>query len=232
MFVSSSDVGPVRLAQHRAVIDAAKRARVRLIVYTSILNADRSGMMLVGEHKATEDIIRESGIPYLILRNGWYFENYANTIKQAAEHGAITGSAGDGRVSAASRVDFAEAAAAVLAGEGHENKAYELGGDRAFTMGELAAEVARQAGREVIYRDVPAEAYAESLVGFGVPEPFARVLADSDLGIKRGELYTDSRELRELSGRPTTTLEEAVAAALGDATAARGAAVAGADELK
>lgn len=222
LLVSGNEVGR-RAPQHENVVRAAKASGVGLIVYTSVLNADRSGLMLAAEHKATESIIRDSGVPYALLRNGWYFENYDAAVKQAAGQGAITGSAGDGRVSAASRADYAEAAAAVLAGEGHENKAYELGGDRAFTLGELAAEVAEQSGREVVYRDVPADAYAESLVGFGVPETFARVLADSDLGIRRGDLFTESGDLRRLIGRPTTTLEAAVAAALGDANAARAA---------
>ena len=133
---------------------------------------------------------------------------------QAAANGTILGSAGDGRVSAASRADYAEAAAAVLTEAGHENRIYELGGDRAFTLGELAGEVARQSGRSVVYRDLPAEEYAATLVGFGLPEPYAQVLADSDLGIERGELFTDRADLSELTGRPTTSLAEAVAAAL------------------
>jgi NAD(P)H dehydrogenase (quinone) len=213
LLVSGNEIGR-RVSQHENVVRAAERAGVGLFAYTSILNADRSAMQLAAEHKATEDLIRDSGLTHVILRNGWYFENYTSTIGQALAHGAIMGSAGEGRVSAASRADYADAAAAVLAGEGHENRVYELGGDRAFTMSELAEEVARQGGREVVYRDMPADSYAEALVGFGVPEPFARVLADSDLGISRGELYTDSPDLRELIGRPTTALAEAVASAL------------------
>jgi NAD(P)H dehydrogenase (quinone) len=213
LLVSGNEVGR-RVRQHENVVRAAQRAGVGLVAYTSILNADRSAMLLAAEHKATESLIRDSGIPHVMLRNGWYVENYEGAIKQALAHGVIMGSAGEGRVSAAARADYAEAAAAVLAGDGHENHVYELGSDRGFTMSELASEVSRQAGREVVYRDVPAEAYAEALVGFGVPEPFARVLADSDLGIKRGELYTDSGDLRKLIGRPTATLAAAVEAAL------------------
>ncbi|HEX8139796.1 MAG TPA: SDR family oxidoreductase [Pyrinomonadaceae bacterium] len=211
LLVSGNEVGR-RLPQHENVLRAAQRAGVKLFAYTSILNADRSQMQLVAEHKATESLIRESGLNYVILRNGWYFENYTSAIRQAREHGLIMGSAGDGRVSAAMRADYAEAAAAVLTGKEHWNHVYELGGDQAFTLSELAAEVARQSGREVVYRDMPADAYAEALAGFGVPEPFARVLADSDLGIKRGELYTESDDLRELIGHPTATLAEAVKA--------------------
>jgi len=213
LLVSGNEVGQ-RVRQHENVVRAAKRAGVELLAYTSILRADTSGMILAGEHKETEAIIRDSGLPYTLLRNGWYFENYHGPIKQAPAHGVILGSAGEGRVSAAARADYAEAAAAVLAGEGHSNKVYELAGDKGFTYGELAGEVARQAGREVIYQDVSAEKYAEALVGFGLPEPLARALADSDLGIKRGELFDEAADLRTLIGRPTTTLAEAVAEAL------------------
>ena len=213
LLVSGNEVGR-RVSQHENVVRAAQRAGVRFVAYTSILNADRSAMQLAAEHKATEDLIRDSGLAHAVLRNGWYFENYDSAVRQASEHGVILGGAGDGRVSAAARADYAEAAAAVLAGEEHAGRVYELGGDRAFTMSELAAEVARQSGREVVYRDMPADAYAEALMGFGLPEPFARVLADSDLGAERGELFTDSDDLRRLIGRPTTTLAAAVAAAL------------------
>ena len=213
LLVSSNEVGQ-RFAQHRNVIEAAVRAGVELVAYTGILKAPTSGLILAGEHKATEEAIRDSGLPFVFLRNGWYTENYDASIRQAVEHGAILGSAGDGRVSAAARADYAAAAAAVLTEAGHENRAYELGGDEAFTLAELAAEVSRQSGREVVYRDLPPEAYAEALASFGVPADFARVLADSDLGISRGELHTDSGDLRRLAGRPTVTLAEAVAAAL------------------
>jgi NAD(P)H dehydrogenase (quinone) len=213
LLVSSNEVGQ-RFAQHRNVIEAAKRARVELLAYTSVLKAPTSGLMLAGEHKATEEAVGASGLPSVFLRHSWYTENYDASIAQGVAHGAILGSADGGRVSAASRADYAAAAAAVLTEAGHENKAYELGGDEAFTLAELAAEVSRQSGREVVYRDLSPEAYAEALVSAGVPEPFARVLADSDQGIARGELYTDSGDLRRLAGRPTVTLAEAVAAAL------------------
>jgi NAD(P)H dehydrogenase (quinone) len=213
LLVSGNEVGR-RVPQHGNVVRAAKRAGVELLAYTSILRADTSNMILAGEHKETEAFIRDSGLPYTLLRNGWYFENYNGPIKQALAHGAILGSAGEGRVSAAARADYAEAAAAVLTGGGHANKVYELAGDTGFTYGELAAEVASQAGREVVYQDVPAEKYAEALVGFGLPEPLARALADSDLGIMRGELFDEGGGLRTLIGRPTTTLADAVAGAL------------------
>lgn len=214
VFVSGSEVGR-RVAQHGNVVEAAKGAGVRLIAYTSILNADRTRIQLAEEHKATERLIRESGIPFVFLRNGWYLENYTPLIPQALERGELVGCAGEGRVSAAARADYAAAAAVVVTGEGHENRVYELGGDEAFTMAEFAEEISRQSGRRVVYRNLPAEEYVQVLVGAGVPEPYARALADSDLGIERGELYTDSRDLSRLIGRPTTPLREAVAAALG-----------------
>lgn len=213
LLVSSSEVGQ-RVAHHRNVVNAAREAGVRLLAYTSILKADSSGMQLAAEHRATEEMVRDSDLPFVFLRNGWYMENYTGQLAQYLEHGAVLGSAGEGRVSAATRADFATAAVAVLAGSGHENRIYELGGDEAFTLAELAEEVSRQSGRRVEYRDLPPDAYAEALVGAGVPEPFARVLADSDQGIARRELFTDSGDLRRLIGRPTTTLHDAVAAAL------------------
>jgi NAD(P)H dehydrogenase (quinone) len=213
LLVSGNEVGR-RVPQHESVVRAAEKAGVELFAYTSILRADTSSMILAEEHKGTEAVIRDSGLPYVLLRNGWYFENYGGPVKNAVSHGAILGSAGGGRVSAAARADYAEAAAAVLTGEGHAHKVYELAGDEGFTYAELASEVARQAGREVVYKDIPADDYARTLVGFGLPEPLARALADSDLGIKRGELFDDGGDLRALIGRPTTTLAEAVAEAL------------------
>lgn len=213
LLVSGNEVGR-RVGQHENVVRAAQEAGVRLLAYTSILRADTSGMFLAGEHKATEALVRDSGLNYTLLRNSWYFENYYGPVRQAAARGLLQGSAGEGRVSAASRADYAEAAAAVLTGEGHADKVYELAGDVGFTYGELAAEVARQSGREVVYQDLPADKYAEALKGFGLPEPLAGALADSDVGIRRGELFDDSGDLRGLIGRPTTTLAEAVAEAL------------------
>ncbi|WP_250279988.1 SDR family oxidoreductase [Frankia sp. Cppng1_Ct_nod] len=213
LLVSSSEVGQ-RVAQHRSVVDAAVQAGVSLIAYTSVLSAQTSGLALAAEHKATEDIIRASGPAYVFLRNGWYIENYTENLAPAFQHGAILGAAGEGRICGATRTDFAAAAAAVLTGEGHAGAVYELGGDQPFTMAELAAEVAGQSGKPVGYVDLPAEEYVKALVGAGLPEAFAGLLADSDLGIGRGDLFTDSGDLSRLIGRPTTTLAEAVALAL------------------
>lgn len=213
LFVSGSEAGQ-RIPQHRNVVDAARQAGVRLIAYTSILNADTTGMQLAAEHKATEEMIRASGIPFVLLRNSWYLENYTGNLASTVEHGVLLGSADDSRLNAATRADLAVAAAAVIAGEGHENRVYELGGDVAFTLAELAEVISRESGRPVEYRNLPEDAYAQALIGFGLPEGFARVLADSDRGIARGELHTERDDLRRLLGRATTTPAEAVAAAL------------------
>ncbi|GGR83847.1 SDR family oxidoreductase [Deinococcus sedimenti] len=211
LLVSSNDFDD-RVGQHRHVIDAARAAGVDLIAYTSILNADRSGMMLAGDHQATEALLRDSGVPFTLLRNGWYTENY--DLKGAVKNGAILGAAGTHALNPAPRQDYAEAAAAVLSTDGHAGQTYELAGDEAVTLADLAAEVARQSGQPVAYHDLSAEEYARTLAGFGVPEGFAHVLADSDTGITRGELTTDRRDLSRLIGRPTTPITRAVTDAL------------------
>jgi NAD(P)H dehydrogenase (quinone) len=212
LLVSSSEVGQ-RYAQHVNAVDAARAAGVGLIAYTSITRADTSGMALAAEHKATEEYIRESGVPHVLLRNNWYLENYTDQLPVVLQHQALLGSAGEGRVSAASRADLAAAAATVLATEGHQGQVYELAGD-AFTLPEAAAVISEVSGQQVGYVDLPAEKYTEVLVGAGVPQPFAEVLADSDLGIARGDLDQLSDDLSRLIGRPATSLREAVTAAL------------------
>ena len=215
LLISASESGK-RLAQHRNVIQAAKQAGVKWIVYTSLLRTDRSPLKLAAEHIGTEREIEASGIPFTILRNGWYTENYTAGLVGALASGAIVGSAGEGRVSAATRADFADAAVAVLTGgpADHAGKVYELAGDSAFTMAELAAEVSRQAGKPMVYRDVPEAEYATMLTGYGLPEPFARVIADADVGVSRGDLFDDSRQLSRLIDRPTTPMSTAVSNAL------------------
>jgi NAD(P)H dehydrogenase (quinone) len=213
LLISGSEVGQ-RVEQHRNAIAAAKEAGVGWLGYTSIANADTTSMTLAGEHKATEDAIRESGLPYTLLRHGWYIENYTEQLPTTLEHGAILGSAGDGKISAATRADFAEADAAVVATDGHEGKVYELGGDAAFTMTELAAEISTQSGKPVAYTNLPVADYEQALVGFGLPGYYAAALADSDRGISVGELYIGSGDLSRLAGRPTTPLADAVRAAL------------------
>lgn len=213
LLVSSSAVGE-RVAQHANVIDAARDAGVELLGYTSILGADSSQMILAGEHRATEELLAASGLPVVLLRNSWYLENYTEQVATALEHGVVLGAAGEGRVSAATRADFAAAAAAALVADDQAGRVHELGGDTAFTLEEYAAALAVESGTPVVYQGLPAAEYTAALVGAGVPEPFAALLADSDLGIQRGELLTDSGDLSRLIGRPTTTPAEAIRAAL------------------
>ena len=202
LLVSSSEVGQ-RAAQHRNVIEAAKRAGVARIVYTSLLKAPSSPLSLAEEHRQTEADLKASGIAYTILRNGWYSENYAGSIAPAISGGALYGSAGKGRISSATRADYADAAVAVLTGEGHDGKTYELAGDEAYTLADLAAEISRQAGKEIPYRDLPEADYAAALKGAGLPEGLAAALASFDVGASQGALFDDGRQLSKLIGRPT-----------------------------
>lgn len=216
LLISSSEIGQ-RAAQHANVIAAAKAAGVGRIVYTSLLRADVSGIGLAGEHRETEAAIRESGLPFTILRNGWYNENYAGSIGGALATGAVAGSAGAGRISSAARADFAAAAAVALTGAGHAGQVYELAGDSAFTLADLAAEIGRQAGREVVYADMPPADYAKVLVSIGVPAGFAEVIAGWDVAIAAGDLFDDSRTLSRLIGRATTPIAATVRAVIGAA---------------
>jgi len=210
LLISSSEVGQ-RLAQHQNVIDAAKAEGVELLAYTSVAHADTSGMALAAEHRATEEAIGASGVPYTFLRNSWYIENYSGQLTTYTEHGTILGSAGDGRVSAATRADLAEAAATALLLE-RPKAVYELGGE-AFSMKELADTVSEVTGVDVGYTDVPADELITVLVGAGLPEQYAALLADSELGLGRGELYVEPTDLEDLLGRPATSLHEALMAA-------------------
>jgi len=213
LLVSASEPGR-RAQQHGNAIDAAARAGAGLLAYTSIANAGTTTMQLAAEHQATEAALRASGLTYVLLRNSWYVENYTAQIPAILQRGSLAGSAGDGRVSAATRADFAAAAAAVLPGDGHAGRAYELGGDEAFTLAELAAAIGAQAGQPVGYLDLPEDEYARLLAGAGLPAAAAATLADADRGLARGDLFVDSGDLSRLIGRPTTPLRDAVAAAL------------------
>ncbi|MFJ3880062.1 NAD(P)H-binding protein [Streptomyces sp. NPDC090077] len=213
LLISGSEVGR-RVPQHTAVIDAAAAAGVAQLAYTGILGGPEADFELAAEHKATERAILDSGLPHTFLRNGWYHENYTAQLPAVLEHGAVVGSAGEGRIASAARADYAAAAAAVLTGEGHLGRVYELSGDTAWSLGEYAAEVARQSGREVSYAAVPADAHLTVLTGAGVPEPFAAILVDVDAAISRGRLAGTSGDLSRLIGRPTTPVAEAIAGAL------------------
>ncbi|MFD1033572.1 SDR family oxidoreductase [Sphingomonas hankookensis] len=213
MLVSSSAVGQ-RERQHRAVIDAANAAGVGRIVYTSLLHAGTSALSLADEHVATERALAGAGIAHTILRNGWYTENYTASVPPALAHGAFVGSAGDGRIASAARADYADAAAAVLVEDGHAGQVYELAGDNAYTLTDLAAELSRQAGRDIPYVDLPEADYATALVGAGLPQPLAAALASYDVAAAGGALFHDGDALSRLIGRPTTPLATSIAAAL------------------
>lgn len=212
LFVSSSAIGQ-RAAQHRTVVEAAARKDVELVAYTSILRADSTSLALAAEHLATEQALAELGVPHVLLRNGWYLEIYTDQIRAHLEHGVL-GAAGSGRISAAARADYAEAAAVALISHDSAGKIYELAGDESFAMAEYAATLAEHAGREVVYVDLPLAEYAAALVSAGLPVPVADILADGDRGVAAGDLYDDSRTLSTLIGRPTTPLTDAVKAAL------------------
>jgi NAD(P)H dehydrogenase (quinone) len=212
LFVSGSDVGH-RIGQHHNVIEAAQRADVDLLAYTSIANADLATFGLAADHQETERILRKTGVPHALLRNSWYLENYTAQLPTFLEFGAVLGSAGNGRVSAATRADYAAGAAAVLLADDQAGQVYELGGDEAFSLSELAREVGAASGKEVEYRDLPAQEYTAVLVAAGLPEGYAAALADSDLGLERGELLVTTGDLGRLIGRPTTSMPEAVRAA-------------------
>jgi len=214
LLISSNAVGR-RVEQHRAVIEAAKQAKVGLLAYTSLLRADTSPLTLLAtEHRATEALLQESGLPVVLLRNGWYNENYIAGIQSILTHNALPGCAGDGRIASAARADYAAAAAAVLSRNGQTSEVFELAGDKAYTLSELAAEIARQTGKEIKYVDLPQAGYQEFLRQAGLPEAVAAMLADSDAGAAQGGLFDQSRQLSRLIGRPTTPIAETLAQAL------------------
>jgi len=209
LLVSSSEVGQ-RAAQHRNVINAAKAAGVKFIAYTSLLHADKSPLGLHVEHVETEKMLADSGIPYALLRNGWYTENYLASAPAALAHGVFIGAAGDGKITSATRADYAAAAARVISTDGHAGKVYELAGDSAWTLSELAAELSKQSGKPVVYQNLSEADFAGALKGVGLPDVFANLLADSDIGASKGGLFDDSHTLSKLIGRPTTPLAESV----------------------
>lgn len=213
LLISSSEVGR-RAPQHANVIAAAKKAGVKRIVYTSMLHADTSPLNLAGEHNQTEAMLKESGVPHTLLRNGWYTENYTASVPAALANNAFYGSAGEGRISSAPRADYAEAAAIVLTSTGHAGKVYELAGDQAYTLADLAAEISRQTGRSIPYVNLPESEYAAALKRAGLPDGLAAAFASWDVGASQGGLFDDGHQLSRLLGRPTTPLSTVVAQAL------------------
>ncbi|GAA4784336.1 SDR family oxidoreductase [Streptomyces ziwulingensis] len=214
LLISGNEFDKGRVAQHRAVIDAAAAAGVALLAYTSAPASLTAA--LADDHRGTEEVLLASGLPYVLLRNGWYHENYTENLAPVLEHGAVVQAAGEGRLSSAARADYAAAAVAVLTGEGHENKSYELGGDEAWSFAEYAAELSRQTGREIAYQPVSTADYTAILAGAGLPGPLAAVLAGVDASIEKGELAVTGGDLSRLAGRPTTPLADAIRAALRD----------------
>lgn len=209
LLISSSEVGQ-RAPQHRNVINAAKAAHVKFIAYTSLLHADTSPLGLADEHVATEKMLAESGIAYALLRNGWYTENYLASAPAALEHGVFIGAAGEGKIASATRADYAAAAARVISEDGHAGKTYELAGDAGWTLSQLAAELAKQSGKKVVYQNLSEADFAAALKGVGLPAGLADMLADSDTGASKGGLFDDSHTLSKLIGRPTTSLADSV----------------------
>lgn len=213
LLISSSEVGK-RTIQHRNVIEAAKSADVQFIAYTSILHADRSPLSLHVEHVETEKMLADSGISYTLLRNGWYTENYLASVPAALEHGVFLGAAGDGKIASATRADYALAAARVISEEGHIGKVYELAGDEAWTLEQLAKELTKQSGKQVIYNNLSQADFVAALKTAGLPDKLSNMLADSDIGASKGGLFDDSHTLSKLIGRRTTTLAESIKAIL------------------
>lgn len=213
VLISSNDFND-RAGQHRAVIDAARTAGVKRIIYTSILKGDASPMILAQDHIATEAALKASGIPATILRNGWYTENYTGSLQASVDHGALIGASGTGRIASAARADYAEAIAVTALDDAHAGKVYELAGDIPHSMADFAAEVSKQTGKTIPYNNLPKDTYAGILQSFGLPEAFAAILADSDDTAARGALLDESRTLSKLIGRPTTPIADTIKAAL------------------
>ena len=209
LLISSSEVGQ-RAAQHRNVINAAKAAGVKFIAYTSLLHADTSPLGLHVEHVETEKLLAESGIPFALLRNGWDSENYLASAPAALAHGVFIGAAGEGKIASATRADYAAAAARVISEEGHAGKVYELAGDKAWTLSDLAALLSEASGKKVVYQNLSEADFAAALKGAGLPDGLAEMLADSDIGASKGGLFDDSQTLSKLIGRPTTSIADSV----------------------
>lgn len=213
LLISGNEIGK-RKEQHRNVISAAKDAGMDLIAYTSILHADTSPLLLAEEHRDTEAALAESGVPFVLLRNGWYTEVFTWRIPLALEHGTFLGAAGDGRISSAARADYARAAASVLADGDHAGHVYELAGDTAFTLAELVAMVSEASGKAIAYENLSPDDFNAAAVKAGVSEMVATVLSNTDAGIAKGALFDDGGALAQLIARPTTSFRSTITAFL------------------
>lgn len=207
LLISSSEVGK-RTAQHANVINAARWNAVELIAYTSLLHAEHSPLALATEHRETEALLKSSGLNWVLLRNGWYTENFVGRMASALQHGVLIGNAGEGRISAATRADYAAAAAAVMTTKQNSGAIYELAGDQAFTLSEMAATLAKESHRPVVYKDLSLEDHAGALEAMGLPAHIAGILADSDAGAAKGALFAEEHHLSSLIGRATTPYQE------------------------
>jgi len=214
LLISSSEVGK-RTAQHTNVINAAKSNAVELVAYTSLLHAEHSPLALAVEHRETEALLKASGLGWVLLRNGWYTENFLGRLASALQHGVLIGNAGEGRISAATRSDYAEAAAVVLTSPQASGTVYELAADQAFTLPEMAATLAAEAHRPVVYKDLSLEDHAGALEAAGLPAPIAGILADSDAGAAKGALFGEERHLSSLIGHATTPYLDVLRTVLG-----------------
>ncbi len=209
LLISGSEIGK-RIPQHLNVINSAKKAGIKLLAYTSLLRADNSSIALASEHFETEKALTASGVPYVLLRHGWYTENYTSSLADVIALGTLYGSSGEGKISSATREDFAEAAAVVLTTDGHEDKIYELAGDEAFTMSDFAAEISRQTKKDIPYVNIPEKDYAKALIQAGLPEHLADFLAGSHVSTEKGDLFDNGHQLSKLIGHPTTSLAKAI----------------------
>lgn len=215
LLIASKEFGQVA-RQHATAIAAAKRAGVGLIVYTSVLRADSTPLTLGREHAETEAVLRASGIPHIILRNGWFHEAYMPSLKPSLAHGAMVGCAGAGRISSAARSDYATAAVIALTGGAELGRTYELAGDYSYTLPELARELAWQVGKPVPYIEIPEADYVSLLVDARLPRAFAELIASWDVAASKGALFDEGRALGTLLGRPTVPISDAVRAELAD----------------
>ncbi|WP_020390182.1 SDR family oxidoreductase [Kribbella catacumbae] len=215
LLISGTDLGR-RIPQHTVVIAGAKAAGVAQLAYTSVFGGPKAEMLLAAEHQATEQLILGSGLPYTFLRNNWYTELAVRDVADAVQSGAIVnGASPDARLATATREDYAAAAAVVMSTDGHLNKAYELGGDVAWTFGEFAAELSRQTGKPVVHQSLPQKEILAGLLAAGLPEDLAEVLADVDTAMSAGVLSATPGDLSRLTGRPTTPIATTITKLLG-----------------